>query len=34
MVLALKHIAVLAMTITFLFFGILGTCCQDGACGG
>ena len=34
MVLALKHIVVLAMTLTFMFFGILGTCCQDGACGG
>ena len=31
---SMKHIVVLSMTITFMFFGILGTCCQDGSCGG
>merc|ERR1712154_397793 len=34
MVMSLKHIVVLTMTLTFMFFGMLGTCCQDGACGG
>merc|ERR1712129_490593 len=34
MVLALKHVVVLSVVLTFMFFGILGTCCQDGACGG
>jgi len=31
---ALKHIIILALIITFMFFGVLGTCCADGACGG
>jgi hypothetical protein len=34
MVMAFKHVVVISLVLTFLFFGILGTCCQDGACGG
>jgi len=31
---ALKHIIILFFIITFMLFGVLGTCCMDGACGG
>eukprot|EP00483_Globobulimina_turgida_P000689 UN00689 len=34
MVMSLKHIVVLSMVLLFMFFGILGTVCMDGACGG
>jgi len=34
MAMSSKHIVVLSMVLLFMFFGILGTCCMDGACGG
>jgi len=34
MVMASKHVVVLSVIITFMFFGVIGTCCMDGACGG
>mmetsp|Transcript_5709 Transcript_5709/g.9560 ORF Transcript_5709/g.9560 Transcript_5709/m.9560 type:complete len:88 (-) Transcript_5709:243-506(-) len=31
---AIKHLVFLCLTLLFLFLGILGTCCQNGVCGG